>query len=242
MGGNQAGQDHEAIAKKLVGEELGISPSVIRLQRGDTEQLDKGVGTWGSRSAVVGGAALVEAAKKICEQAKAQLGDYTPEQLLKHQFDVTVFHRDSEMVISLGANLAKVSVDRDTGKASVDECNAYYDAGRILNPYMAEEQSMGGTVQGIGQVLWEEAGYDGDGQLIVGTIEDAGVPSASLIGKIRIQLAEHPSERGYPVKGIGEASTTGVPPAVIRALEKNLGKRLRRTPVRAEEILALIKM
>ncbi len=180
MGGSQGGQDHETIAKKLVSEELGIPPSVVRLQRGDTEQLDQGVGTWGSRSAVVGGAALVEAAKKISEQARAELGDFTPEQLLKHQFDVTVFHRDNEMVISFGANLAKVSLDRETGRAVVDECSAYYDAGRILNPYMAEEQSMGGTVQGIGQVLWEEAGYDGEGQLVVGTIEDAGVPSASI--------------------------------------------------------------
>src|SRR5208283_4571789 len=192
--------------------------------------LDKGVGTWGSRSAVVGGAALVEAAKKIGEQARNELGDYTPEQLLKHKFDATVFHRDNEPLISFGANLAKVSIDRETGKAVVDECNAYYDAGRILNPYMAEEQSMGGTVQGIAQVLWEEAAYDNDGQLIPGTIEDAGVPSASLIGEIRIQLAKHSSERGDLVKGIGEASTVGVPPAVIRALEKNLGKRLRRTP------------
>ncbi len=60
-----------------------------------------------------------------------------------------------------------------------------------------------------------------------------------MIGKIRIQLAKHSSESGDPIKGIGEASTTGVPPAVIRALEKNLGRRLRRTPVRAEEILAV---
>ena len=160
--------------------------------------------------------------------------------MLKHNFDVTVFHDDSEPVVSFGANLAKVSVDRETGMASLNECVAYYDAGRVLNPFMAEGQSTGGTVQGIGQVLWEEAMYDKDGQLIVGTMEDAGIPSASLIGRITIQLVEHASESGYPIKGIGEAATTGVPPAVIRALEKNLGSRLCRTPVRAEEILALL--
>ena len=58
MGGSQGGQDHETIARDLVSQELGIPPSVIRLERGDTEQLDQGAGTWGSRSAVVGGAAL----------------------------------------------------------------------------------------------------------------------------------------------------------------------------------------
>ncbi len=240
MGGSQGGQDHETIARDLVSQELGIPPSVIRLERGDTEQLDQGAGTWGSRSAVVGGAALIEASKKIREQARAELGNFTTEELLKHNFDVTVFHDDSEPVVSFGANLAKVSVDRETGMASLNECVAYYDAGRVLNPFMAEGQSTGGTVQGIGQVLWEEAMYDKDGQLIVGTMEDAGIPSASLIGRITIQLVEHASELGYPIKGIGEAATTGVPPAVIRALEKNLGSRLCRTPVRAEEILALL--
>jgi len=241
MGGSQGGQDHETIARDLVSQELGIPPSVIKLERGDTEQLDQGVGTWGSRSAVVGGAALIEASKKIREQATAELGNFTPEELLNHNFDVTIFHDESEPVVSFGANLAKVSVDRETGTASPNVCAAYYDAGRVLNPYMAENQSIGGTVQGIGQVLWEEALYDKDGQLIVGTMEDAGIPSASLTGSITVQLVKHASELDYPIKGIGEAATTGVPPAVIRALEKDLGKRLRRTPVRAEEILALIK-
>jgi carbon-monoxide dehydrogenase large subunit len=242
MGGSQSGQDHEIIAQKLVGEVLGIPDSVIKLQRGDTDQLDRGIGSWGSRTAIVGGAALIEAATKIREKARQDLGDYTQEQLLEHEFDVTVFHNQNQSVISFGANLARVSIDRETGRARVDECAAYYDAGRVLNPYMAESQSIVGSAQGIGQVLYEEAGYSRDaGQLIPGTIEDAGVPTASMIPDIRIELAKHPSKLGEPIKGIGEASTTGVPPAVIRALEKSIGKRLRKTPLRSEEILALIR-
>ena len=241
MGGSQSGQDHETIARNVVGEELGISPLVIKLERGDTDQLDQGIGSWGSRTAVIGSAALVDAANKIREQASAELGNYTPEELLRRKFDVTVFHRENEQVVSFGANVATVSVDKETGRARVEECVAYYDAGRVLNPYMAEDQSIGGTVQGIGQVLWEEATYDEDGDLMVGTIEDSGLPSASLIGRVRIQLVKHPSGTRGPIKGIGEGSTTGVPPAVIRALEKNLGGRLLRTPVHAEEIIAISK-
>jgi aerobic carbon-monoxide dehydrogenase large subunit len=243
MGGSQSGQDHETIAQKLVSEELGISPSVIKLEHGDTEQLDQGIGTWGSRTAVVGGAALIEAARKLREQARTKLGNYTQDELLKHEFDVTVFHQEKDSVISFGANLAKVLVDKETGMASVDECAAYYDAGRVLNPFMVESQSIGGTAQGIGQVLYEEAKYNkDDGQLIAGTIEDAGVPTASLIPNITIKLARHPSKPGEPIKGIGEAPTVGVPPAVIRALERNFKKRLRRTPLHPEAILALTKV
>ena len=242
MGGSPSGQDHETIARKIIGEILAISESLIELQRGDTDKMDQGVGTWGSRTAVVGAAALKEAAGKIKAKAEEKLGNnYTEEELLKHTFDVTVFHRESEPVISFGANLARASIDRDTGKGKVDECSAYYDAGRVLSPYMAEGQSIGGTAQGIGQVLYEEAKYDKeDGELVTGTLEDAGLPTPSLLPNIVIELAEHPSTAGEPIKGVGEAPTTGVPPAIVRAIEKNIGKRLRKTPLRPQEILSFL--
>ncbi|MDG6996345.1 MAG: xanthine dehydrogenase family protein molybdopterin-binding subunit [Nitrososphaerota archaeon] len=242
IGGSQSGQDHEKIAQKIVSEELGISPDVIKMEPGDTDQLDQGIGTWGSRTAIVGAAALVEAAGKIRKKANEELGSYTPEDLLKHEFDVTAFHQENEAVISFGANLAKVSVDKESGRAMVEECVAYYDAGRILNKYMAESQSMGGIAQGIGQVLYEEAPYNKEsGQLLAGTLEDVGVPSSSLVPNITIKLAIHPSKQGETIKGIGEASTTGTPTAVIRALEKSIGKRLSKTPLHPEEIHALLK-
>ena len=243
MGGTNGGQDHQIIAQTVVGEELGISPSLIKLQRGDTEQLDQGVGTWGSRTAVVGGAALIEACMKLKEKAKEELGrDFAPSDLLKHDFDVTVFHRENESVISFGANISETLLDKETGMAKVKNCAGYYEIGRVINPYMAESQTIGGTAQAIGQVLFEEAKYNkDDGQIITGTIEDAGVPSASLIPNVIIRYAKHPSKQGEPVKGVGEASATGMPASLVRALEMEVGRRLSKTPLRPEEILALLR-
>jgi aerobic carbon-monoxide dehydrogenase large subunit len=56
-----------------------------------------------------------------------------------------------------------------------------------------------------------------------------------------IKFMKHPQSPNEPIKGVGEASTTGVPAAVIRALEKAIGKRLRKTPLGAEEILLLTR-
>ncbi|MDG6907183.1 MAG: xanthine dehydrogenase family protein molybdopterin-binding subunit, partial [Nitrososphaerota archaeon] len=197
FGGSQSGQEHEKIAQKIVSEELGIPPEVVKLERGDTDQLDQGIGTWGSRTTIVASAALIDAAGKIRKMAEEKLGNYTPQDLLMHDFDVTVFHQMNESMISFGANLASVSIDRETGRASVEECIAYYDAGRVLNPYMAESQTIGGIAQGIGQVLYEEAAYSKEeGQLLTGTLEDAGIPTATLVPNITVKLAEHPSKRG----------------------------------------------
>ena len=153
-----------------------------------------------------------------------------------------MFLRANEPVISFGANLAKVSIDRETGNAMVNQCVAYYDAGRVLDSSAAIGQSIGGSAQGIAQVLYEEERYDKEGgELTTGSIEDAGVPTATLIPDIEIQLAIHPSVAEEPIKGIGEASTTGVPPAVVRALEKSVGKRIRKTPIKPHEILELFQ-
>jgi len=235
IGGGQSGQHHIVIARRVLHDELGIPEAAVKLELGDTNELDEGVGCWGSRTAIVAAGALSEAAGKIRDQAKAA-GLSSAEDLLKHDFDVTVFHNMNEFVISLGANLVRASLE-ETGEAKVEECLAYYDIGKVLDEENVVAQVVGGSAQGIGQALSEESWYDKDGQLITGTIADTGLPTATSIPHVLVKLAQHPPSDGASVKGVGEAATVGVPPAVVRALETLSGRRLRRTPVRPEELL-----
>ena len=62
-----------------------------------------------------------------------------------------------------GAHLAVVDVDIETGKAVLRRMVAVDDAGRILNPLLAEGQVHGGLAQGVAQALLEEFRYDEDG-------------------------------------------------------------------------------
>jgi carbon-monoxide dehydrogenase large subunit len=233
LGGSAHGQGHEVWIKLLVSEELGVSQSLIDVQKSDTDELDEGVGTWGSRTAVVGGAALVEAAAKIKAQATTKLGTYSSGELLKHEFDVTVFRRQEEQLNAFGANLVTAYLD-EFGNVHVKKCKAYYDVGRPLNPQMIESQIIGGTAQGIGQVLNEEARYDNDGQLLTATIGDAGILTALSMPAVEIKLATMPSPLPHGAKGVGESPTMGIPPATVRAIEKVIGERLRETPIPIE--------
>jgi aerobic carbon-monoxide dehydrogenase large subunit len=237
IGSSPGGQDHQTIARVILAEELGVPESVVELEAGDTDQLDQGIGTWGSRSAVVLRDALVEAAGKIREQATAALGGYSPKELLKHEFEVTVFHREADQENSFGAYLVRASIS-DAGEAQVEECSAFHDVGRAINPQMVESQVVGGCAQGIGQVLYENTKYNEDGQQLVGTIADAGLILASSMPHVTIRLAEEESGpiSRRRVKGVGEAPTVGVPPALVRALEVALGRRLRRTPLGPEDL------
>jgi carbon-monoxide dehydrogenase large subunit len=184
---------------------------------------------------IVGGGALRQACKKIKDEFKTKLGKYDPEQLLKHEFDASVFYSRMKPLNSFGANLVSAHAD-ELGEIRIDECMAYYDVGRALNPPMIESQIMGGSAQGIGQVLFEEAKYDEEGQLLAATIADAGLTRAHHMPRFTIKLATNTSSPNQP-RGVGESATMGLPPAAIRAIEKITGKKLTKTPIPPESIL-----
>ena len=64
-----------------------------------------------------------------------------------------------------GAHLAVVEVDTETGKVTLVRHVSVDDAGRVLNPLIAEGQRHGGIAQGVAQALVEEVIYDPDGNL-----------------------------------------------------------------------------
>jgi carbon-monoxide dehydrogenase large subunit len=64
------GQGHETTFAQIVAEELGIAPADIKVVHGDTDQTPFGLGTYGSRSTSVSGAAAVLAARKVREKAR----------------------------------------------------------------------------------------------------------------------------------------------------------------------------
>jgi carbon-monoxide dehydrogenase large subunit len=236
LGGNQHGQEHYVFVKKLLKEELGIPEDLVTLNRGDTAKLVDGVGTWGSRSALVGGAAIVAAAKKLKREVESKHGNYTVEKLLEGDYASEVFEKQNAQLNSFGAELATVSIDK-FGMVKVKECAACYDVGRALNPKMVESQIIGGTMQGIGQVLYEEVVHDKDGYLVTTNLFDAGLPIAENMPKFTTLIVENPSWMPHHAKGLGEAPTIGVPLAVVRAIEKVSGKHIDHTLVKPEELI-----
>lgn len=236
LGGNSHGQGHESFVRKLVNEELEVPESVVTLFRGDTGMTREGVGSWGSRSAIVGGAAIVAVCRKIRKDVEKKFGSYSPETLLSGYFDEFINEEQKMSLNSFGANLATVEIGK-LGNVRVKKCIAYYDVGRALNREMVIGQIQGGMAQGIGQTLHEGLYYDHDGQLITSSISDAGVPLAEDLPNFEVKIAEHRSALPHGAKGVGESPTIGVPTALIRAIERASGKRLSKTPVKPDDLI-----
>jgi carbon-monoxide dehydrogenase large subunit len=74
MGTKAQGQGHETMFKQILNERLGIDPADVQFIDGDTDRVAFGMGTNGSRSAVLGGSAVFEAAGKVIEKGKKLAG------------------------------------------------------------------------------------------------------------------------------------------------------------------------
>jgi carbon-monoxide dehydrogenase large subunit len=112
-----------------------------------------------------------------------------------------------------------VEVDRDTGRLQVLRLVGVDDAGRVVNPLLAEGQVLGSAAQGIGQALLEEAVHDDAGQLLTGNFAVYGLPSAVEVPPVESELLETPSPyTPLGVKGLGESGAIAVPAAIANAV------------------------
>lgn len=260
-GSHSHGQGHETTFSQIVAQELGCSIDDVEIVHGDTGRVPFGMGTYGSRSGAVGGAALYGSLQKVKEKGRliaAHLLEAAPEDVdfaggnyfvkgspskakgfgevalaayLAHNLppdmepglEATTFFNPSNFVFPFGVHIAIVEVDAETGQVQLQRYLAVDDFGNVINPMIVDGQLHGGIAQGAGQALWEGAQYDGNGQLLTGSMMNYGLPKAEFLPMFETDRTVTPSPvNPLGVKGAGEAgtiaSTSAVANAVIDAL------------------------
>jgi carbon-monoxide dehydrogenase large subunit len=241
------GQGHAAPFAQVLSQHLGIPFEKIKLLQGDSDEIVFGAGTGGSRSAMMGGGALVQAAAAVVAKGKELAAETLEaaaadiefrdgkfriagtdrsievmELARRHPGKLDVKHV-TEVIPSAfpnGCHVAEVEIDPDTGSVEVVRYNSVNDFGTVLNPLLVEGQVHGGVVQGIGQCLMEDARYDADGQLVTGSFMDYAMPRAEDI-KASINWQSHPvpaTTNPLGSKGCGEAGCAGAMTSVMNAI------------------------
>jgi aerobic carbon-monoxide dehydrogenase large subunit len=120
-------------------------------------------------------------------------------------------------------HVAIVDVDAETGRVRIEKFLAVEDAGRIINPMIADGQLHGGIAQGIGNALFEEVVYDELGNNRTATLADYMPPTAAEIPPIELHHIETPTEASVTgAKGLGEGGAIGAPAAVLNAINDAL--------------------
>ncbi|HEY5378373.1 MAG TPA: molybdopterin cofactor-binding domain-containing protein, partial [Pseudolabrys sp.] len=130
---------------------------------------------------------------------------------------------DPPGTFSNACHIAIVEVDEETGRTTVEKYLVAEDAGRIINPMIAEGQVQGGIAQGIGNALLEEIIYDDDGGILTANLADYMPPTAHEIPPIEMHHIETPSANSITkAKGLGEGGTIGAPAAILNAINDAL--------------------
>jgi xanthine dehydrogenase YagR molybdenum-binding subunit len=139
-----------------------------------------------------------------------------------------------------GAVFAEVAVDESLGVVRVRRILGCYDAGRVINPKLANSQAIGGMVGGIGMALLEGTRLDHrDGRVVNANLSDYLVPVNADVPTLDVVFLQGEDTIADPIgaKGLGELVIVGVPAAIANAVFNATGKRITDLPITLEKLL-----
>jgi carbon-monoxide dehydrogenase large subunit len=219
------GQGLETTLAQIAADELGITPAEVDVIAGDTLGIDRGIGTFASRAAVVGGSAVALAARALhAEAARLAAGHGTVR--LAPGLEATHFFEPPGIAYSSGAHVALAEVDPETLRIRLRGYWVSHDSGRLINPAIVEGQLQGAVALGIGSALLEEVRYDAAGQPLGASYMEYALPRSDDIPPVAIDHLETLSPLNpLGLKGVGESGALPVPAVVASAVEDALAGR-----------------
>jgi xanthine dehydrogenase D subunit len=138
---------------------------------------------------------------------------------------------------AFAAHRAVVDVDTELGLVKVVALDCAQDVGRALNPQAVVGQIQGGSAQGLGLAIMEEIQVR-DGMIKNPSFTDYLIPTILDVPPMRIDVLEYPDPHApYGVRGVGEPPTISSGPAIVAAIRAATGLKLRRVPVRPQDIM-----
>lgn len=268
VGVAEVGQGGISTMWQIASETLGICKDLIKIKNNNTS-ITKDSGTAAaSRQTYNTGNAVLITCKKLRENFELAIKDneimeikdsnltLLYEEMLKKNIETKVegyFKADTSQVnletgqgdpywpYSFGAQRVTVEVDDETGKVDIIEIVAVNDAGKVVNPILAEGQVQGGCAMGIGYAIMEEVELN-KGHINNKNFSNYIIPTSKDVPKIKTFFVEEVEETGpYGAKGLGEPAMIPTAPAIINAIYDAIGVRIYDLPATCDKVLLAIK-
>ncbi len=272
-GTQDLGTGSRTIFAQIAAEALGARLDTVRAVIGDTERLPYTGNSWGSMTTPSVGPAVrmaAEDARMHLLEAAAQLMDLPVDSLraegsmvlsssgasmsfadvCKRLGNVQIVGRGSRgpnpagvAIVTVGAQFVEVEVDAETGVVRVLRVVAVHDAGRIINPALAESQMHGGIIQGVGYALFEERHIDRTSGVPLNTsLHDYKVPTMLDVPAIDASFLSGSDTVANHVgaRGIAEPPIIPTAPAIAAAVADALGVEVRQIPLTPWRVLGAL--
>jgi carbon-monoxide dehydrogenase large subunit len=271
VGSSAIGQGLETAFAQIAADALEVPMDLIRgVFHGTTSYVSDGYGAYHSRSVVMGGSAMLDAATKLreairveaakrlgCEPAAIEIVEGTKAVgpggksvalagLASEGISAEGAFLNKKHTYTYGAHAAHVAVDAKIGHVELLDYVVVEDCGRIINPLTVHGQTIGSLVQGLGGAFMEHLVYDDQGQLLTGSLADYLIPTASDFPNLRAIVQEnHPSPiNPLGAKGAGEGGIIAAGGVMANAVANalgSLGVKLRELPLSPTKIWDMVQ-
>jgi carbon-monoxide dehydrogenase large subunit len=145
---------------------------------------------------------------------------------------------------TVGAAGIILEIDKETGKMKVLKIAEAMDVGKAINPDLVKDQMIGGIMQGLATVLYEDMRYNENGKLLNPNFTDYKIPTAKDIpDEIVPIIIEVPQPDGpFGARGVGEHTMIPAAPMIANAVDDALKIRIKSMPITKEKVaLALLE-
>ncbi|MCL2368649.1 MAG: xanthine dehydrogenase family protein molybdopterin-binding subunit [Oscillospiraceae bacterium] len=241
--GTEMGQGLHTAFVKIVAKELNLPLERVIIELPDTDRVPDSGPTVASRSVMVVGELLRQAAIRLKAEWKEGELQRFEERFVQPEwqipFDYENFQGDAYPTYSWGAHCIELEIDTLTGEHKVLGAWGCYDVGTPIDMTTVVGQMEGGFIQGVGYAHMEQMQADARGRIRSVSLSDYTMPTSADIPNldILIHVEEYP-EGPYGAKGAGELPIVGVPGAYVGAVEQAVGAEIRHIPVTMEDTLS----
>ncbi|TCL73154.1 CO/xanthine dehydrogenase Mo-binding subunit [Hydrogenispora ethanolica] len=238
------GQGLRTTLRKIVAQTLERPLETIIYDNPDTDRVPDSGPTVASRTVMIVGKLLEEAARKL-KAVWDQPGEQEVVKDYEHPanivWDNDTFSGDAYPAYSWGVNAVEVEVDPSTYQIDVKGVWSAFDVGVAIDERIIRGQVEGGVLQGLGYGSLEVMECR-DGRIQQRSVTDYIIPTALDCPRIESRLIDNPYERGpFGAKGAGELTLVGAAPALALAVGNALGVPIRRLPVTPEYLMEVME-
>ena len=189
VGFMDVGECSSTVIIQMAADTLGVSPAMVRINGGHTDETPESPMTAGSTLTFSAGHAAIQAAKQLTDiviKTSVEIfnlggpeGLYLSSNGVESKYGESVSFLEivrktgrltslasvtpgskDYIVNSFGAHFAEIEVDIETGRIEIVKYIAAHDSGRIINPRLAEGQVRGGVSQMMGFTFLEDMEID----------------------------------------------------------------------------------
>jgi len=248
-GTQDIGQGQRTVIADLAARQLRISRERVRVHLGDS-QLPNGPASGGSVTARSTAPAVMDACERLLEKFPVPLGrnggDDAWEAACRDlpEEGLEASGRADERYWgtggSEGVQFAEVEVDTETGVVRVLRVYALQACGLVVNRLAAENQVIGGVLQGISYALFEDRLADP----VYGYQLNADLLHYKILGALDVpEITVHlwPGPEGAGVRSLGEPPTIPTSAAVGNAVANATGARVRSLPITPRRVLEALE-